>query len=376
MTTVCDLNECTGCGLCVEVCPRKCIQLIDSLKNLNAVIDASVCVNCGLCYKMCQIKNQVTLRKPLFLKQGWTFDDDLRIHASSGGVASAIEKSFVSQGGYVCSCIYENGTFIYKIVNNLDELKRFAGSKYVKSDMQSAYKKVQTLLASGEKVLFVGLPCHSAALQKYISPQQSKELYTIDLICHGTPSKKILETFLEQYHMRLDKVSEIKFRSKEFFAVHTGERYVDMAGVMDAYSIAFMYALSYTDNCYHCLYATTERISDLTLGDSWGSDMPEADRKKGLSLVLCQTEKGKKLLEMTDLRLFPVDEKKAIQSNAQLRHPSMEIKQRKHFFCNIIKGKKFNYAVFCALPYYVMKQRLKGFLIRMGAKKNSGGGTE
>lgn len=371
MVTVCALNQCTGCRLCIEACPQKCIQMNDSLKSINAVIDTSQCVNCGLCHKLCQVENAVEAKEPLFLMQGWAIDDHIREHASSGGFASAIEKAFVLQGGVVCSCLYENGDFLYKIADTSDKLMAFSGSKYVKSNMSSIYKDIKKLLISGKKVLFVGLPCHSAALQKYISKRYSEGLYTIDLICHGTPSKKMLEIFLEQYHLKLTEVTGIRFRNKERFFVHTGEKCIDMPGIMDAYSTAFMYALTYTDNCYHCQYAMLKRISDLTLGDSWGSDMPEKDRKKGLSLVLCQTEKGQELLQKAKLNLFPVDVKKAIDNNAQLKHPSEHPKSRERFFNAIYRGMKFNKAVFCALPKHILKQKIKGCLIRIGVKRMS-----
>ena len=369
MVTVCALNQCTGCRLCIEACPQKCIQMKDSLKSINAVIDTSQCVNCGLCHKQCQVENALEAKEPLFLMQGWATDDHIREHASSGGFASAIEKAFVLKGGVVCSCTYENGDFVYKIADTTDRLRAFSGSKYVKSNMSSIYKDIKKLLISGKKVLFVGLPCHSAALQKYISKRHSERLYTIDLICHGTPSKKMLEKFLEQYHLKLIEVSEIRFRNKERFFVSKGEKCVDMPGIMDAYSIAFMHALTYTDNCYQCQYAMLNRISDLTLGDSWGSDMPEKDKKQGVSLVLCQTEKGEELLQSAKLNLLPVEAKKAIANNAQLKHPSEQPKSRERFFNDIYRGIKFNKAVFCAMPKQFMKQKIKGYLIRIGIKE-------
>ena len=65
-----------------------------------------------------------------------------------------------------------------------------------------------------------------------------------------------------------------------------------------------------------------KRVSDITLGDSWGSEEDEETQKAGISLALCQTEKGKMLLEHSDLRLLDVDLKRAIEYNHQLRHPS------------------------------------------------------
>ena len=63
----------------------------------------------------------------------------------------------------------------------------------------------------------------------------------------------------------------------------------------------------YGRNCYSCKYANLKRVADLTIGDSWGSDLPEHIQKEGLSLLLCQTQKGRELLEKMQLNLLPVD---------------------------------------------------------------------
>ena len=42
-------EKCTGCGLCVEVCPVEAI----SMENDKAKIDAEKCVDCGQCVEEC-----------------------------------------------------------------------------------------------------------------------------------------------------------------------------------------------------------------------------------------------------------------------------------------------------------------------------------
>ena len=52
--------------------------------------------------------------------------------------------------------------------------------------------------------------------------------------------------------------------------------------------MAFLCSLMYTDNCYECKYAKLERVSDLTIGDAWGTELTE-EMKQGVSLALSQT---------------------------------------------------------------------------------------
>lgn len=49
MAAVVNLEECTGCGECVDVCPVECIALNDE----KAVIDEEECTDCGVCVDTC-----------------------------------------------------------------------------------------------------------------------------------------------------------------------------------------------------------------------------------------------------------------------------------------------------------------------------------
>lgn len=47
----------------------------------------------------------------------------------------------------------------------------------------------------------------------------------------------------------------------------------------------------------HTLKGTAKYLlSDITLGDSWGTEL-SGEVKNGVSLILCQSEKGKELIE-------------------------------------------------------------------------------
>lgn len=375
MNFVCEESKCTACGTCVEACPQSCIHLEDLRKSIRAVINKKQCCDCHLCKWVCPAQNGCVFQKPVAWYQGWTRDVEIHKNAASGGVATAIEKAFIESGGYVSSCAFSKGEFAFLTSKNSEVIHRFAGSKYIKSSVGAEFKQIKNLIASGKKVLFVGLPCQVAAVKRFVGESQNGKLYTIDLICHGTPSIKMLDIFLKQYGAERKKISDILFREKDSYILSGKDRLFSTRGTMDCYSIAFMYALTYTDNCYNCIYAKSERVSDLTLGDSWGSDLPVDLREQGLSLILCQNNQGKELLQMCDLELRDVDLNNAIQNNAQLQYPSVKPRQREPFFKRIEKGVPFNRAVFMAYPKLVLKQKVKAFLIRLGIK-NAGGGYQ
>lgn len=370
--TVCQKNSCSGCLACVDACPKEAIRIIDTLEAYNAVIDEKKCLNCGLCHKICQNNNLIKGKKPILWKQGWALDSEVRIQSSSGGVAQAIELAFVKQGGVVCSCLFEKGKFTFSFSKTEHDIKKFLGSKYVKSSPDGVYKEIKRLIGNGTKVLFVGLPCQVAAVKKYTEGKNEDNLYTVDLICHGTPSPQLLNIFLKQYNIDIETIADINFREKNKFQMKENMKYIGTKGVLDKYSMAFLNSISYTDNCYACRYANLERVSDVTLGDSWGTKIESNERIKGISLILCQTAKGKKLIENADLNLVDVDLNNAIEHNHQLQHPSPMPSKRKYFFKSIKNGKKFNSIVRKCYPKQTARQFVKYVLIKT---KLYGGGV-
>ena len=364
--TVCMHNMCNGCMACITACKKKAITIKDDLKAYNAYIDTDKCVNCGLCEKVCPRNTKVATTVPIKWGQGWANDEEERGKSSSGGYATAIMKAFSHNDGYVVSCSFENGIFGFSVANTPDECNKFRGSKYVKSNPIKAYNLVLNLLRDEKKVLFLGLPCQVAGIKNYIPHKFQKNLYTIDLICHGTPSPAMLERyFSESFNINLCDLKNVTFRSNTKFSLYEQGKKIVPERVQDRYTLAFLDSLDYTENCYNCEYATTYRVSDLSLGDSWNSDLPKDEESRGISLVLCQTEKGEYLLSIADIFITDVNEKLAIAGNRQLRSPSERPLQRNSFFDNLKKGKSFSDAVLLAFPKVCIKQDVKAILIKL-----------
>lgn len=364
MKTVCDLDLCAGCMACVESCPRGAVEIVDSLRSYNAVIDEDRCIGCDLCHSVCQVNNKADFHEPYMWKQGWAADDRIRNHSSSGGIAAALMEGFVKNGGIVCSCTFEHGGFVFDFGETSDEIKKFVGSKYVKSNPIGIYKKIKRRLLNGEKILFIGLPCQVAALKNYIGDKVDENLYTVDLICHGSPSPRILDMFLEKYGFSLEKIDDIRFRKKTSFRLYNGYESILPERVQDNYTFAFLTSLDYTENCYKCKYARKERVSDITLGDSWGSELDSAEQSKGVSLVLCQSDKGHMLLNSAMIHLEDVNIEKSLESNHQLRHPSNAPVERDSFFKYLENGMSFDKAIAKCYPKIYYKQKIKEILIK------------
>ena len=252
--TVCEKNMCTGCNACVNICPKQCIQIKDSIKSLNAEINKNLCIDCKMCEKVCQVVNKeskfIELNPTKKCLEGVTKINDINNISSSGGFATTLGVEFAKDGGYVVGIRNDLDEFTFDITNNPDEVKKFSGSKYVKVSPKNIYKSIKDKLKEN-KVLFIGVPCQIAGLKMYLQKEYDN-LYTIDLICHGTPSDKVLMKYLKEEN--IDTFKGISFRKKNMFFLAKDNQSIINKNKIDPYSIGFLQSLFYTENCYHCRY--------------------------------------------------------------------------------------------------------------------------
>jgi len=47
-----DVETCTGCGSCVDICPVEAL----TLENDKAKVDEDTCVDCGTCVDECPVE--------------------------------------------------------------------------------------------------------------------------------------------------------------------------------------------------------------------------------------------------------------------------------------------------------------------------------
>lgn len=50
---VVDAEECTGCGLCIDVCEHECLDLVDDIASM---VNAEACIGCGDCAEECPVE--------------------------------------------------------------------------------------------------------------------------------------------------------------------------------------------------------------------------------------------------------------------------------------------------------------------------------
>ena len=308
-----DLEKCTGCGLCAQICPKNAIKLVENREGFKIPqIDNQKCINCGLCKKKCHIYNDV----PGHLTQhayALISNQDRRM-SSSGGAFSAFARYVFNRGGVVFGAAFDPFPFVKHIcVDKLEDLDRLRGAKYVQSEIGHAYSQTAAFLKSGRPVLFTGTPCQVAALYSYLNGNRYEELLiTLDIVCHGVPNQSYFNAYLQKLESSFDtkeyaKICDFKARKLDGWSTSPMVRFQDnpqwihLFQEKSAYVSAFYKCSIFREGCYKCRYSNMNRVGDFTIADYWGIGKHGAPFKKtiagGVSLVISNRDNGPDLMK-------------------------------------------------------------------------------
>ena len=301
-------KECCGCTACRHVCPVKCISMHEDEEGfLYPVIEKEKCIHCHKCEKICPVRNTDNINKKTETFVGYNRNEEIRRESSSGGVFSAIAEWILEQDGVVFGAAFDENFEVHHIaVESKEELEKLRGSKYVQSRLEDVYPAVKQYLEINRIVLFTGTACQITGLKKYLN-KEYETLFTLDVLCHGVPSPKIWRMYLEEMKRQHNALIEkVEFRNKETgwknyfmnilfsdmqrYCVHFFE---------DKYMRMFLGNIDLRPSCYSCHFKDFPRISDMTIGDSWGIEnyMPDMDDDKGTSIILVYSLKGEIMLD-------------------------------------------------------------------------------
>ena len=385
---LCKRENCYGCFACFNICPKNAISVLpDKYGFLYPKIDSKKCINCGLCKKVCINKN-LNLNVPMECSVAVSNDDKLLLQSSSGAIFAALAIEILNKNGTVYGCSMEYGETIYPKhikIQDKEDLYKLQGSKYAKSDINTIYKEVKNDLKNGRFVLFSGIPCQIAGLKSFleISKSDTSNLYAIDIICHGTPSSKMFIDYIKFLEKKLKgKIINLNFRNKKYnwtlrgtiLYKNTNNRIKEkiLYSNLSSYYKNFLAGNIYRENCYSCMFAQEKRIGDITIGDYWGieNEHPEylkqnggkIDIQKGVSCLLINSEKGKKLIREYGNKImkFSSEFEKIARHNGQLLAPSKLSQEREKIL------EKYSEKGYSAVDdYYYKKIGLKKYFYKI-----------
>ena len=344
MLTV-DYEKCTGCGACVQRCPKRCISWTQREFGFRyPQIDKDACVNCGQCEKVCPIDKALEVSAEQKAYAAVHKDDEVLAKSTSGGAFTAIADAVFAQGGIVYGAAMLDGMQVKHIrTSGKDDFEGLRSSKYLQSDTGTTYQMVEQDLKQGKTVLYSGTPCQIDGLKNFLG-KDYENLYTVDIVCHGVGSQAYFDKYMDYARERYGKIKALRFRSKEYAGWSCGGGVVVVESsdclkkipYRDFDNYYYSYFLSgdiYRKSCYSCKYANTNRVGDFTLGDYWGVEALNLplQTENGCSLLLVNNRHAMQLLdEIESLDRVETTVEQAAHCNKQLNAPSKLMDSRQN----------------------------------------------
>ncbi len=301
MIHITDPADCCGCTACASICAHDAITMQpDCMGFLYPTVNTTLCTDCGLCETVCAFNEHydTSLNLPQPEAYAARHKNMKEVETSRSGAAFiAISDWILQQGGSVYGAGYtDHFRVVHKRATTREERDEFKGSKYVQSDMGKVFRQVKQDLKNGMIVLFSGTPCQTSGLNAYIGKKLCKNLYLVDIVCHGVPAPYLWRDYLSYLEKKQGaKICWVNFRDKQEFGWK----------------------------------AHKETFKFVRGGGKVDPNINSDD--KGVSLILINTEKGQKLFEAIqhDLNTIPATLDKCLQPN--LKHPTIIHPQRMDF---------------------------------------------
>lgn len=333
-------SKCSGCSACENICPTNAIELkVDNLTGFKlAEIDVDKCIGCGKCKSVCphNIVNMHDLleQKKYALK---SLDEDVLKKSSSGGAFTHITKPLLERGWKIVGVKWNKEWHAeYDIADTIEEWEAFRKSKYMQSDMGDLFPKIKKMLDRGDKIVFVGIPCHVSGLLNFLGKEYDN-LLTIDLLCNSMVSPKIWDLWYEYEGLDKSTFTNIDMRPKIGLSCtnlsvqiekNNGNIHNIYMQSTPIWGLTFGGHLTTLDICGNCKYKSYERVSDITIGDLWNGKniVPELwdNKESNLSSCMINTKKAKDVfndiknttkVEIDEIKLPPNYEPKKFADN-------------------------------------------------------------
>lgn len=289
---------CCGCGACKIVCNLDAISIKESNNGfLHSKVDKRRCIGCGKCLKVCP-GEKLYLRKNLSdvvgsvrkAYIGYATDETTRLNGQSGGIITAIIASLLETNTVKKAWVNifdENvNRNRFSCITKAEELIKSEGSYYAQTNLPDAELSNSVITVLG---------CQAEALRCIKS-----EGYIIGLFCAGNHSRKYYDC-LEHiaYGEYEEKVKEFRFRDKKNggwpgnVQIKTDIRNYEIPAQIRMRQKTYY-------KCFRCdLCSDIFNLNgDISVGDPWGLELDEAERKAGMSVILVRSDKGQEMIDI------------------------------------------------------------------------------
>ena len=297
-------------------------------------------------------------------------ENNIRSNSSSGGLFYELARVVLDERGVVFGACFDEKT--RKVIHKSSEevpIEEMLRSKYVESELGDTYKKIEQYLKQGRKVLFCGTPCQAAGLYNLREQKWNiyeKQLYIIDFLCEGVPSKKIFSAYLrDEERKSRKKIKNINFRSKSYgWNTHSillnyedGSKKVRPSFV-DSYMHTFiMDLLLNRKSCYECVFRN-KKYSDITIGDFWkikDVDTSCSDNK-GVSAVFVNSQNGDFLISCIKQHTYLKELKKEYLYYMEQLLDTSTYEEKRNMFYAAFLNEGYNYAIQKYSTYFLNRK--------------------
>lgn len=233
-------------------------------------------------------------------------DEHIILNSSSGGMFTLIVNWFLQEYNNNCmvaGVIWDDdfkGAH-YVLSNKLDVIKKMRGSKYIQSKKNDIFTTIEKKLKSGKYILFIGCPCEVAALKKYLNKEYN-ELFTVDFMCKGALSPKVMEQYVDDIEKKYKlTIKDINMRYKwekmdtwipQFIKIDLDN---GKSIIKEFYNTELGHAFRIMQRpaCYDCKFMENNKVADITIGDFHGvKKQMKFYNPKGTSTLFINDEKG------------------------------------------------------------------------------------
>lgn len=312
-------QHCSGCSACANVCAHKAISMKEDGDGfLFPDIDDSKCIHCNLCVKTCPFeKDQANQPGAQHTYVAITKNQYYYKTSATIGVCTMLADKVLEQNGFVFGVTLDEREWKARHieVSNKEGLERIRNSKYLQSDLGKTFAEVKNHLLNNNLVLYVGTPCQIAGLKSYLK-KEYENLITVDIICHGVFSPKLLKYEVDYWEKLFhSKIHNLRFRSKRVYKANVGNvnfdledgKHIERYAASSPTYRCFAYAgdgknYNLRLSCYECQFRSSTRYGDISVGDPWYVDWNIIKEKTikqfvgAKTIFSANTEKGEKLI--------------------------------------------------------------------------------
>ena len=237
------------------------------------------------------------------------------LNSSSGGVATSLAERIIEIGGVVFGVRYTDDFYSAEFckVDSICDLKQIQGTKYINASKKYLFENLPEALSSNRYVLIFGLGCDIAAVRAFCKNKDlnTDRLFCVDILCHGPAPQIIHENFIKELEKKYKgKIVEysVRYKYKGWYPFYVravfdnGKVYLKPFSNTD-FGIAFYNVAN--PLCTKCCFKGEKHQGDICVGDYWGIQPNSSTwNYYGVSVIVIQNEKGKRLLGFLDNSFF------------------------------------------------------------------------